>query len=241
MRRFGFAALVAVVALGCGGSGPGAQVSDGARAPASGEEAGVPGSRGGGMPVPGGGGTSGSGGMSGSGGTSGSGGAAPDAARDVATAPDARPDATPDLAPAVDRAPDVAPMPDGPVELCGAGGMCATIEADYIKALQRARTCDPMAKNQCGQSRATTLGCPGCSAWVTSAVEVDSIRAQWDAAGCAQCKRICPLIACKLPTVGECRTGRGGPVAAPDRILPPGGLLGTCWDKTDPQPVGPAQ
>jgi hypothetical protein len=231
MRTLAFVALAAVALCGCGGSGSGgAKTPDGALPPAPGEEAGVPGSRGGGTPLPGGG-----------------DGAAPDGALDGGSAPDARPaDRAPDLARdlAADllASPDMAPPPaDGASDVCGAGGICATYEGDYVLALRRARTCDPTLKAQCALSRPTSLGCSSsCSAWVTSAVELDALRTKYTEAGCAQCKRVCPLIACQLPTMGVCRVNRG-PVAAaaPDRILPPVGGLGMCFDVNDPTPVGP--
>jgi hypothetical protein len=144
---------------------------------------------------------------------------------------------TPDLAPPRDTSP---PQPDtAPPGPCS-NGTCNNFESQYQAALTRARSCNINLKGQCLQTTNGGLGCPGCKLWVNSTIELDSIRQMWTSAGCGQCIRHCPAVACRALTGGLCRSGR---LASPPEpmegdptflIIPPPGDTGTCVDQSDP-------
>jgi hypothetical protein len=230
MRTVAYPALFAAIALAACGGGSSGTVLDSGR-PGPGEEGGVPGTRGGGTPLPG-----------------GDGAAPPDGGAPDVSTPDVRPDAPPDRAAdlaapdvPVDRPPDLmSPPPDSSADICATGGLCESYEEEYTRALARARQCNPTIKGQCAQTRPNSLRCAGCSVWITSPLELDNLRAKHTDAGCLKCRRICPLIACPAPTMGECRLIRAvaPPEDPPDRIIPPIGV-GYCYDATDGTPVSP--
>jgi hypothetical protein len=229
MRLGSGCALLAVLSLfaACGGSGSsgtkiGGMVSDGGDQ-TPGDEAGVPGRRGGG------------GGAFG-GGEDDGGASSSDAAPMVP--PDARPDLAladrptkPDVSmPSPDLAP---PAPDATgTNICN-DGTCNTFETEYAAALTRARSCSVNVKAQCSAKVSSSLRCAGCESWVNSTVELDQIRAQWAATGCAKCAAPCPAIACRALSTGVCNAKRLAAPGPGDIVVPPA-MLGTCADMNDP-------
>lgn len=87
--------------------------------------------------------------------------------------------------------------------LCGAGGTCASIEAEYAATFKQAVSCASMMGNACQQKAPTSLGC-GCEAWVNSKGDLDRVRSKWESAGCRSCVRVCPAIACLDLNNGQC-------------------------------------
>jgi hypothetical protein len=228
---------VALLALACGQKSGGSKIAGltGDGGPTPGEETGPSGTRGGG-------------GAFGAG--SDPDGAAPDAAV-AGDTPAAGVDAAPDLP--HDRPRDVtltptdgvvlvvdsAPAADASADPCGPGGTCEMLESEYVAALARARICNTSLKMQCQMTTGTGLRCPGCKVWVNSTVELDALRAKWNAASCQTCSKMpCPQYACRALTTGICHSSM---LAAqdpmdPGRILPPPMLKGSCIDQSDPVP-----
>ena len=86
------------------------------------------------------------------------------------------------------------------------GGLssCGTLASEYAAVLIGAKSCTAGAAGQCGKSVPSSLSpCfSGCAVFVTDSSVLDSIRTEWDAAGCGNVPTLCPLIAC-LPAVSS--------------------------------------
>jgi hypothetical protein len=165
-----------------------------------------------------GGGTGGRGGMGGSAGA-GSGGTAGGGGAGGGSSTDAPVDRPPDLA--VDRTPDTAPdMPPNP---CLAGGVCDTINREYVMAVARAQACAPTMPGQCAQRASQGLMCPGCQVWVNTRTELDPLVKRYTDEGCPQkCQPPCPLPPCRLMVKRACVAANSSQATAdPDRIIAP--------------------
>jgi hypothetical protein len=97
----------------------------------------------------------------------------------------------------------------------GQGGSpsCDTIATEYSTALGQAKVCTPGAAGQCQQMVDSSISCPGCKTYVNDTTMLNTIEAEWTAAGCASMHFVCPAIACVLPGNSTCAaiaTG-GGP------------------------------
>jgi hypothetical protein len=94
-----------------------------------------------------------------------------------------------------------------------AGLGCSELEAEYSKAVQEARACNPDGTAQCQQLVDTGLACPGCQVRVTDTRGPDAIRAQWNRSGCTP-PIFCPAVICVAPGPGMCTrsdaSGSGG-------------------------------
>jgi hypothetical protein len=147
------------------------------------------------------------------------------------TSPDLAAD--PDLAPSTDLGAD----PDtNPVSACD---QCLAIEMKYADALAQARTCNPLLKGECQHKVNSSLSCPCNNTWVDSTMQVDAVAKMYQDAGCAKCRRICPLL-CRAPSTGVCNPAKLMVPIAPgpgsgSAPLPPVGT-GTCADMNDPVP-----
>ena len=96
----------------------------------------------------------------------------------------------------------------------GAGGVaadgglssCGTLVAEYAAVLVGARSCTAGAAGQCGQAVSPSLSpCDsGCTELVTDSSVLDSIRAEWEAAGCGDVPVNCPRIACPPGVIATC-------------------------------------
>jgi hypothetical protein len=236
------ALVAALLAAGCGGNGSsgtnkptgiGGGNDDGGT-PAPGQEAGTPGTRGGG------------GGPFGGNETDGGGAVSPDTSVGPADGPTPGLDAGRDLPAdrsftpidAVSMADSAPPAPDmGGPDPCN-NPTCEMLESSFRDALIRARMCNPTLKSQCLMTSASGLRCAGCKVWVNSNVELNGIRAMWNSAGCQTCPRMCPAVACGTITKGTCYS-RTLPYQEEEdqaHIIAPPPANGTCIDETDPVP-----
>jgi hypothetical protein len=132
---------------------------------------------------------------------------------------DAPVDRSPDQT--VDRTPDVtADMPPNP---CATGGVCDSINREYMQALARARACTAAVAGQCTEKAAQGLVCPGCPLWVNTRKELDPLVKRWSDEGCVErCRVPCPLPPCALMMKGACvATGSSQQPADPPRIIAP--------------------
>jgi hypothetical protein len=130
-----------------------------------------------------------------------------------ATGADAQPPDAPVDAPREAAGP-AAPVEGGPG--CAPGSLCRNLTIAYAEAVLRAQSCTPGAANVCNQSAPGSLGCGGCTVWITSSAEVDSLRAQFQGGGCAACffgsptgDRCHPVI-CPDLLRGTCTAAAGG-------------------------------
>jgi hypothetical protein len=131
------------------------------------------------------------------------------------------------IGPAPDAAPDIAPAPDtSPATLCQ---QCADIEKRYSDAVARARSCTPGLKGQCQQKVSVSLSCPCSQTWVSSTAEPDAYAKQYQAAGCGTCRYLCPL-ACTVLTSGVCSPSKLAAPAPGSGTTPPIIDKGTCTD-----------
>ena len=232
------ASVVALFLLACGGKGSSSNVAStiGDGAASEGDEAGVPGRRGGG---------------GGAFGGSEDGGAPDDgAASDAVVGADApivvvldggrdRPPRDNAAATDLSGSPDVIAVTD--VATTGnpcADGTCDAFETDYQTALARARSCTPGTKVQCQVVAPTGLRCPGCGAWVNSRVELDDLRTKWTNAGCAKCSsKFCPLIACPVMSSGTCSLRRLASPGDNANLVPqPPVEMGVCTEQNGIMP-----
>lgn len=94
------------------------------------------------------------------------------------------------------------------------GGLssCGMFASEYAAVLTGAKSCTAGATGQCGQLVPSSLSpCnSGCAEFVTDSSILDGIRNQWDAAGCANVKVLCPLIACEAATGVACVASDAG-------------------------------
>ena len=99
------------------------------------------------------------------------------------------------------------------------GGLsaCATLTSEYAAVLIGAKSCTAGAAGQCATSVLPSLSTciTGCNELVTDSSVLDSIRTQWDAAGCGNGTVSCPRIACPPATSGTCvASDAGGSICA---------------------------
>ena len=80
------------------------------------------------------------------------------------------------------------------------GGLsaCGTLASEYAAVLIGSKSCTAGAAGQCGQAVPPSLSpCfSSCTELVTDSSVLDSIRTEWDAAGCGNVPVNCPRIAC---------------------------------------------
>ncbi len=86
----------------------------------------------------------------------------------------------------------------------GGAASCDAIATDYSNALTAAKKCTPGTTNQCQQTVESSIACPGCMTYVNDVTMLTPIETEWSAAGCAAMPRVCPAIACVLPTNSTC-------------------------------------
>jgi hypothetical protein len=106
----------------------------------------------------------------------------------------------------------------------GQGGSpsCDTLASEYTSALTKAKACTPGTANQCQRMVDSSITCPGCKTYVNDTTTLDTIDAQWKAAGCDKMHFICPAIACVVPGQPTCQAAA------------PGGSTGTCTSIATP-------
>jgi hypothetical protein len=94
------------------------------------------------------------------------------------------------------------------------GGLsgCGTLASEYAAVLIGAKSCTAGAAGQCGKSVLTSLSLcsSGCTTFVTDSSVLDSIRTEWDAAGCGNAPIACPLIACLPAASATCVASDAG-------------------------------
>jgi hypothetical protein len=106
----------------------------------------------------------------------------------------------------------------------GNGGQsCDALDSDYNSALTAAMKCTLGGANQCQQLVNRSLSCPGCKQYVNDTTTLTALQTEWDARGCSAAPRVCPAIACLIPTASVCTSNPtgGGPG-------PSAGTSGTC-------------
>jgi hypothetical protein len=133
-------------------------------------------------------------------------------------------DGSPDASPREDAPAQPDTSPDSPPSACSPGGLCDSIEKDYQAAVARAKACDPSIKGQCLHQVPSSLRC-GCKVWTNHTSETDILAARWEKAECNLCRRVCPLVLCRVLTDGVCKST--AIAAEPLAILPPA-ARGTC-------------
>jgi hypothetical protein len=88
------------------------------------------------------------------------------------------------------------------------GGLssCSTLVSEYAAVLIGARSCTAGAAGQCGQEVPSSLSpcSSGCTELVTDRIVLDTIRQEWEAAGCGNAPVLCPLIACSPAVSAAC-------------------------------------
>jgi hypothetical protein len=108
----------------------------------------------------------------------------------------------------------------------GGGASCMDLQTAYAAALMAARSCTPGTPDQCAQLVSSSLSpCfSNCMMYVNAADALNSIKAAWQTAGCANQGPIaCPAIACLQPTMGSCvATDGGGAVCSSVGVSPLG-------------------
>jgi hypothetical protein len=104
------------------------------------------------------------------------------------------------------------------------GKSCDALETDYGTALTAAKKCTPGATNQCQQLVNSSLSCPGCKQYVNDTTALTAIQAEWDSQSCGSMLRVCPAIACVVPTTSVC-TSTGSTTGGPNAGADPSG---TC-------------
>ncbi len=94
------------------------------------------------------------------------------------------------------------------------GGLssCGNLVSEYAAVLIGARSCTAGAAGQCGKSVPSSLSpcSAGCMTFVTDSSVLDSIRTEWDAAGCGRVPVACPAIACLPATSATCVASDAG-------------------------------
>jgi hypothetical protein len=95
----------------------------------------------------------------------------------------------------------------GAVGRGGTGGgdtTCDDLQTAYAQALMAARQCHSEKPDQCLVLASTSLACPGCQIHVNDGTKIDALTRQWVEAGCDRLVRVCPAIACIVPTGAGC-------------------------------------
>jgi hypothetical protein len=108
------------------------------------------------------------------------------------------------------------------------GSPCEGISQKYAAVLPLAKSCTPGATDQCGQLVPTELAVcsAGCTAYVNDATELNTLRQQWNNAGCSSGPWFggggftgsqqpdgtvsCPNVRCQQPLGGGCATSDAG-------------------------------
>jgi hypothetical protein len=125
---------------------------------------------------------------------------------------------------------------------CAAG--CDDLRRQYAEASLRAQSCAVGAASACGFKAPGSLGCGGCSVWVSDLTELAPLANRFNDMGCYGCffggpggENRCHAIGCADLIDPVCQAGAGGQGTCTnqtDRACPAGVVSGTpCTRRPD--------